>query len=153
MANGYYQGPWGVNVGGNYVMRQGYTEMFFSNDVGTNDPVYQQKDIVVIPGRIGEFRLPNVHSLDVRIEKAFRFDRTQVTLDFDVFNLPNNGTVLGRIYDVSSSKFNDVAEIMATSRTRRSSWRGSSRFPARRPGRSSRSRRSIASTAAAPRRS
>jgi Carboxypeptidase regulatory-like domain/TonB-dependent Receptor Plug Domain len=112
IANGYYQGPWGVNLGGNYVMRQGYSEMFFSNDVGTNDPVYQQKDIVVIAGRIGQFRLPNVHSLDVRIEKTLTLQRTRVGLDFDVFNVLNRGTVLGRIYDVSSSKFNQVAEIM-----------------------------------------
>ncbi len=33
-ANGYYQGPWGVNFGANFVLRQGYSEMFFANDVG-----------------------------------------------------------------------------------------------------------------------
>jgi len=112
VANGFYQGPWGVNFGGNYVLRQGYAEMFFSNDVPTDDPVYTTKDIVAIPGKIGNYRLPAVHSLDVRVEKAFRFNRTNVLLDLDVFNLPNKGTVLGRIYDVSSSKFDRVAEIM-----------------------------------------
>jgi hypothetical protein len=111
-ANGYYQGPWGVNFGGNFIVRQGYSEMFFSNDVGTNDPVFSTKDIVVIPGRIGDFRLPAVKSLDVRVEKLFKFDRGQVGFDADVFNALNSGTILGRIYDVSSSKFNNVAEIM-----------------------------------------
>ena len=101
-----------MNVGGNYLVRQGYSEMFYSNDVSTNDPVYSTKDVLVIPGKVGDYRLPAVRSLDVRVEKAFTFDRSQVTLDFDVFNLPNHGTVLGRIYDVSSSKFNNVAEIM-----------------------------------------
>jgi hypothetical protein len=86
--------------------------MFYSNDVGTNDPVYSTKDVLVIPGKVGDYRLPTVHSLDARVEKSFRFDRTQVTLDFDVFNLLNSGTVLGRIYDVSASNFNQVAEIM-----------------------------------------
>jgi hypothetical protein len=33
-------------------------------------------------------------------------------VDLDVFNVLNSGTVLGRIYDVSSTKFNQVAEIM-----------------------------------------
>ena len=112
VANGYYQGPWGLNFGGNFLVRQGYSEMFFSNDVGTNDPVYSTKDVLVIPDRIGKFRLPAVKSLDARIEKMFQFQRTQVALDFDIFNLLNSGTVLGRIYDVSASNFNDVAEIM-----------------------------------------
>ena len=53
-----------------------------------------------------------MQSLDVRVEKAFKINRTNVTFDVDVFNLPNKGTVLGRFYDVSSSKFNQVAEIM-----------------------------------------
>jgi hypothetical protein len=111
-ANGYYQGPWGLNFGGNFVLRQGYSEMFFSNDVATNDPVYSTKDIVVIPGRVGDFRLPAVKSLDARVEKLFKFNGGQLGLDVDVFNLLNSGTVLGRIYDVSASNFNDVAEIM-----------------------------------------
>jgi hypothetical protein len=112
VANGFYQGPWGINVGGNFLVRQGYSEMFFSNDVGTNDPVYSTKDVVVIAGKVGDFRLPAVRSLDARLEKAFKLQRTQVTFDVDVFNLLNSGTVLGRIYDVSSTKFNQVAEIM-----------------------------------------
>jgi hypothetical protein len=66
----------------------------------------------VIPDRIGKYRLPAVHSLDTRVEKTFRIQRTQLTFDFDVFNVLNSGTVLGRIYDVSSSRFNEVAEIM-----------------------------------------
>ena len=111
-ANGYYQGPWGVDFGANFVLRQGYSQMFFSNDVGTNDPVYSTKDVLVIPGRVGDFRLPAVKSLDARVEKMIKFNRGQFAVDFDVFNLLNSGTVLGRIYDVSSSRFNDVAEIM-----------------------------------------
>ena len=51
-------------------------------------------------------------SLDARVEKLFKFDQVQLGLDVDVFNLLNSGTVLGRIYDVSASNFNDVAEIM-----------------------------------------
>jgi hypothetical protein len=111
-ANGFYQGPWGVNLGGNFIVRQGYSQMFFSNDVGTNDPVYSTKDVLVIPDQVGKYRLPAVKSLDVRIEKQFTVGRSTLAFDADVFNVLNSGTVLGRIYDVSSSKFNDVAEIM-----------------------------------------
>jgi hypothetical protein len=111
-ANGYYQGPWGINFGGNFLVRQGYAEMFFSNDVATDDPVFSTKDVLVIPGKVGDFRLPAVKSLDARIEKAFTFQRTRIAVDFDLFNALNSGTVLGRIYDVSASNFNAVAEIM-----------------------------------------
>jgi hypothetical protein len=102
----------GLNFGGNFVLRQGYSEMFFANDTATNDPVYSTKDIVVIPGKVGDFRLPMVKSLDARVEKMFKFDRAQLGLDVDIFNVLNSGTVLGRIYDVDASNFNDVAEIM-----------------------------------------
>jgi len=111
-ANGFYQGPWGVNFGGNFIVRQGYSQMFFSNDVGTSDPVYSTKDVLVIPDKVGKYRLPAVKSLDVRIEKQFTLGRSTLVFDADVFNVLNSGTVLGRIYDVSSSKFNDIAEIM-----------------------------------------
>jgi hypothetical protein len=111
-ANGYYQGPWGLNLGGNLVIRQGYSEMFFARAVNTNDPVYSQKDILVLGDKIGKYRLPNVKSFDARVEKVFRFGANQLAVDVDVFNALNSGTVLGRVYDVTSSKFNQVAEVM-----------------------------------------
>ena len=42
----------------------------------------------------------------------FTFDRANLAVDFDVFNVFNHGFVLGRIYDVSASNFNRVAEVM-----------------------------------------
>jgi len=111
-ANGFYQGPWGLNFGANFIVREGYAQMFYSNDVSTNDPVYATKDVLVIPNDVGKYRLPAVKSLDARIEKTLTFGRSQIAFDFDVFNVFNSGTVLGRIYDVSSTEFNDIAEIM-----------------------------------------
>ena len=51
IANGFYQGPWGVNFGGNFVVREGYTQMFYARRCRTNDPVYSTKDILVIAGK------------------------------------------------------------------------------------------------------
>jgi hypothetical protein len=110
-ANGFYQGPWGVNLGANLVLRQGYSEMFFANDVGTDDPVYTTKDVLVV-GTPGKYRLPNVKSLDARAEKEMSFGRARVAFDLDVFNLLNSGTVLGRKYDVEADTFNQITEIM-----------------------------------------
>jgi Carboxypeptidase regulatory-like domain/TonB-dependent Receptor Plug Domain len=111
-ANGFYQGPWGVNLGGNFLVREGYTQMFYARQVSTSDPVYSAKDILVAADSIGKYRLPAVKSLDARVEKLFTFRQAQVAFDVDVFNLLNSGTVLGRVYDVDSSKFNQVSEII-----------------------------------------
>jgi hypothetical protein len=111
-ANGFYQGPWGVNFGGNFIVREGYTQMFYARQVSTSDPVYSAKDILVAAGSIGKYRLPAVKSLDARVEKLFTVRQAQIAFDVDVFNLLNSGTVLGRVYDVDSTKFNQVSEIM-----------------------------------------
>jgi hypothetical protein len=112
IANGYWQGPYGVNFGANYLLRQGYSEMFFADNVGINETVYQTKDVLVVGSNVGKYRLPNVASLDVRAEKAFTFGAYTVALDLDVFNLLNSGTTLGRKYDVQAENFNQVTEVM-----------------------------------------
>src|SRR5262249_21352979 len=111
IANGYYQGPWGVNLGGNLLVRQGFSEVFFANDVATNDAVHSKKDVLLLTD-VGKYRLPTLASLDFRAEKEMVFGRTRLALDFDVFNLLNSGTVLGRQYDVQASNFNAIQEIM-----------------------------------------
>ena len=69
--------------------------MFYANDVATNDAVHSSKDVVVITD-LDKYRLPTLKSLDFRVEKAFTFGRTRAVFDFDVFNLLNSGTILGR---------------------------------------------------------
>jgi hypothetical protein len=110
-ANGYFQGPWGVNVGGNLLVRQGFSQLYYANDVATNDAVHSSKDVLLIRDA-GRYRLPTLTSLDVRLEKEVTFGRSRVAFDFDVFNLMNSGTVLGRQYDVQASNFNAITEIM-----------------------------------------
>ena len=114
IANGFYQGPWGVNFGANLLVRQGYGKPYFADEVGTNDPVDSAKDVLVIDD-VSEHRLPTVTSFDIRLEKTFTFGARQVTFDVDVFNVFNNATVLGRQYDVQATGdtgFDKVLEIM-----------------------------------------
>jgi Carboxypeptidase regulatory-like domain/TonB-dependent Receptor Plug Domain len=111
IANGYYQGPWGVNVGANFLLRQGFSQVYFANDVATNDAVHSKKDVLLV-GDPGKYRLPTLKQLDFRVEKDVRFGGRRIALDFDVFNLLNSGTVLGRQYDVQASNFNAILEIM-----------------------------------------
>ena len=56
-----------------------------------------------------------VNSVDVRLEKAFKFRTSTAALDLDVFNVGNSGTVLGRTYDMrltGATGFNQTLEIM-----------------------------------------
>ena len=112
VANGLYQWRWGINVGGSFLLRQGFARLFSANDVATSDRVYATKDVLVNAGSIGKARLPTVKSLDARIEKALTFDRVTLAFDFDVFNVLNHNFVLGRVDDVSVSSFDRVTEIM-----------------------------------------
>jgi hypothetical protein len=113
VANGSYQAPWGFNFGANLVARQGYVEPFFQSNVVTGDPL-GRKDVLLVR-TVDAFRLPAVTSLDGRVEKKFTFGSAHIALDFDVFNVLNSGTVLGKQYDArltGATGFGNVLEIM-----------------------------------------
>ena len=113
VANGSYEGPWGINVGASLVTRQGYAEPFFQSNVSTGDPL-GLKQVLIVP-RVDAFRLDPVTSFDGRIEKRFTFGSSLFALDFDVFNLFNAGTILGKQYDArltGATGFDQVLEIM-----------------------------------------
>jgi len=104
---------WGISIGANIVARQGYAEPFFQSNVPTGDPLGHKTVLLVT--HADDFRLPAVTSLDGRLEKKFRFGSSTLSLDFDVFNLLNTGTVLGRQYDVrltGATGFGSTLEIM-----------------------------------------
>jgi hypothetical protein len=111
VANGMYQGPWAINFGANWLLRQGYSEPFFRSSVTTGDPLGSRKSVLAVSD-VGDFRLPAVSSLDGRIEKAFKIQRATIALDLDVFNIFNNSTVLGKQYDLRSTAYNKTLEIM-----------------------------------------
>ena len=114
IANGFYQGPWGVNLGANLLVRQGFGKPYYADEVSTSDPVDSAKDVLVV-GDVSQYHLPAVTSLDIRAEKAFTFGGRQIAFDVDVFNVLNRATVLGRQYDVQATGdtgFDKVLEIM-----------------------------------------
>ena len=114
IANGMYQLPWGINVGANYLARQGYAEPYYRSQVATGDPLGSRKNVLITPD-VGKFRLPTVNSLDARLEKAFKIQRSTIALDLDVFNIGNSATVLGKTYDLrltGATGYNQTLEIM-----------------------------------------
>ncbi len=108
---GLYQAPWGINLAGNMLMRQGFATPFFRTSVPTADPVAARKTVLLV-GDVAELRLPSVTSLDLRVGKEFVFQRARFNVDLDVFNALNKNTVLGRQYDLRVTTANNVQEIM-----------------------------------------
>ncbi|MEX2272120.1 MAG: TonB-dependent receptor [Vicinamibacterales bacterium] len=115
IANGLVQGPWGINLGANLVTRQGFGQPFYA-ETEVEDPSSGGLKNVLLVEDVGENRLPAVTSLDVRLEKAFRFNRANIMFDLDVFNVTNTNTVLGRQFDLNATPgdtgFNKIIEIM-----------------------------------------
>lgn len=114
IANGLAQGPWGVNFGATWILRQGYATPYFRDNVATGDPLLNAKG-VLIAGDVSRFRLPRVSSLDVRVERALTISDVTIVLDLDVFNITNAATVLGKQYNLrrtGPTGFDKVLEIM-----------------------------------------
>jgi hypothetical protein len=102
-----------LNFGANLVTRQGYAEPFFQSNVATGDPLGRKT--VLLVNQVDDFRLSSVTSLDGRVEKRFTFGSTHFALDFDVFNVLNSGTTLGKQYDArltGPTGFDQTLEIM-----------------------------------------
>ena len=111
-ASGMYQLPYGVNLAGSLVAREGYGMPFFE-PVESADPVLPEKRVLLVDPR--ESRLPGVATLDLRAEKSFLFGGRELALSMDLFNVFNSATVLGRQYDVrltGPTGFGQVLEIM-----------------------------------------
>lgn len=114
IANGMFQGPWGINLAGNVITRQGYSQPFYRSQVVTTDTLNNRKTILLARD-VDENRLPSVTSFDGRVEKSFKFGTANLAVDLDLFNLFNNATVLGKTYDARLTGplgFGQVREIM-----------------------------------------
>ena len=109
--NAAYQMKWGITTGVNYLFRNGYSEPFNRTRVATGDVLQGNKTVFVL-GAVDDYRLPSVHSLDMRVGKELKLNRATINFDIDAFNVLNVGTVLGRQYDLRLTTANQVLEIM-----------------------------------------
>jgi hypothetical protein len=99
-ASGLYQFPYGVNVSGAFVARQGYGQPFFAT-VESADPSLPEKRVLLV--NPDEHRLPAVVTLDLRAEKGFTVGNARLSVMADIFNVANASTALGRQYDVTAA--------------------------------------------------
>lgn len=108
---GLYQMPWGINVAGNMVTRQGFATPYFRSSVPTADPLASRKTVLLVDD-VDTLRLPSVTSLDLRLGKEVQIRRARLNVDLDLFNALNSNTVLGRQFDLRVTTANNVQEIM-----------------------------------------
>ena len=114
--NGMYQiapaKPWGFNLSANLNGRQGYPTRYARRIVrsginagtGTDIPVAADADT---------FRYSDVHVVDLRVEKEFRFSDLGLTLGVDVFNAFNESYVLQRQSILSTNTSDHVVEVLS----------------------------------------
>lgn len=106
-----YTTKYGINLGVNYLLRQGYAEPYFHSSVATGDARTNKKSIL-LTSSVDQFRLPVMNSVDVRVGKTFKANKTNFDVDLDLFNVFNLNTVLGRQYDMRSAAANTILEVM-----------------------------------------
>lgn len=129
--NGMYQiapeKPWGINVAASLTGREGYPIRYARRlnrapiadtpGVGIDVPVATSAD---------EFRLPDVHMVDLRVEKEFRLSDFGVTVGADVFNAFNESYVLQRQSILNVGNSDHALEVVSPRILRlgvRLSWR------------------------------
>jgi Carboxypeptidase regulatory-like domain len=115
--NGLYEiapdHPWGFNVAANLTGRQGYplryAERVFRTSIadganGIDVPVDSSPD---------SFRYPDVHVVNLRVEKDFSFSNVGLNLGLDVFNALNESYVLQRQGVLGRGSSDSVVEVLS----------------------------------------
>jgi hypothetical protein len=115
IANGLYQLPYNIDIGANWMLRQGFGQpWYYGYYPDSGDALASDKDLLLNPD-LNKNRLPYVSTTDIRIAYRLKIKRASVNFDFDIFNLLNSATVLGNQYDYSltgTTGFNQTLEIM-----------------------------------------
>lgn len=101
---GVYQIPFiEANLGASFTMRQGYPVLYVHTVPGS---ITREGAKNVLVTDVGEDRLDNPYSLDLRLSKDFRFQAVGFELSVDAFNITNSQTVLQRNAGLARSGFN-----------------------------------------------
>lgn len=106
-----------ANFGMNFTMRQGYPILYAH---GTRSPLADATDRTktVLVEDVGDSRLEDPYSLDLRLSKDFRFRGVGLELALDAFNVTNERTILQRnatltSRDAVSAAHNRITELQS----------------------------------------
>ncbi len=111
-ANAMYQAPWGIEVSANVFGRQGYPFPIVRSGTAAALGADSAISVLVSP-EIDTFRFPNLWNTDLRVARQFRTDRVSVRAIFDLFNVMNANTELVRVNNITSTRFNALAQNLS----------------------------------------
>jgi hypothetical protein len=103
--------PWGFNLAGSLNGRQGYPLRYVRRVFIPTLNIGRPSDLPT-SRRVDAFRYPDVHVLNLRLDKEVRFKRTGATFGIDVFNALNSATVVRRQAILGGVNGDYVQEIL-----------------------------------------
>ncbi len=108
--SGVYQAPLGINVAANYQVRQGFPDV---PSVQTPNRANGAGQVLVILDPLGDVRLDNLHTFDMKIDRRFTVGRVSLKPQMDIFNVGNVNTVLARRRNQGATNANTISGIVA----------------------------------------
>jgi len=104
-ANALWQGPWGLDLSGAFIARQGgaypISLRLAAGGDGTNSPL--------ATNAIDQLRYDTLWNVDLRAARTLKLGRSSLTISAEWFNVFNNGTVLARARNANTAAFVDAA--------------------------------------------
>ena len=109
-ASGRVQLPYSFNASVNYLGRQGFP---FPQSILTPNRANGGGTAQVQLDPMGENRYENMLTMDLRLDRTFRFNRVSIVPAIDVFNLTNSNTVIAQNRQQAAANANVVSGILA----------------------------------------
>ncbi len=107
--NGRVQLPWEINLAGNMLSRQGFP---FPQSVLTPNRANGGGQAQVQLDPMGDIRYDNMLTMDLRLDRPFRFGSVSLIPALDLFNVTNSNTVLAQNRNQAATNANVISGIM-----------------------------------------
>lgn len=101
--------PMDINLAASFLARQGYP---FPASILTPNRANSAGTAQVLLDSLGEVRLDNLQTLDLRVDKSFRFGNVQIVPAFDLFNAMNSNTVQAINRQQAAANANTISGIL-----------------------------------------
>ncbi|MFP4081308.1 MAG: carboxypeptidase regulatory-like domain-containing protein, partial [Candidatus Aminicenantes bacterium] len=106
---GLYQLPFGVNISGTLIVREGYVIPRYINVASPR----VSSSYSLYFGKMGDTRLPTFWIANLRLEKVFQVgERSRVVLSADGFNITNNNIALKKESGIDRTDFMETKRII-----------------------------------------
>lgn len=105
---GLYQLPYGINISGTFIAREGYVipkQIIVRGVPKIGNPT-------IYFGKFGDTRLPAFWILNLRAEKVFQIKDTRVVLAIDGFNITNNNMALKKEPNIDAKDYMQTKMIV-----------------------------------------